>query len=174
MPKQRSSQSANYEVGYRRPPKQHQFKAGHIANPEGINRKPARSPDFKASLERELAKPIRVKQGKRTLTITQEAAGTSVLVRQYVKGDPRARRDLIHLCDKYGINLSTRDALQGALEDALSAEDEALLADFVRRHGGHYPVDADASTGGPSKDETATAASENSTALPNQQQERNR
>ena len=43
--------------------------------------------------------------------------------------------------------------LEGALEDALSAEDEALLADFVKRHGGQYPVRADAVPGLPAKDQ---------------------
>jgi hypothetical protein len=105
-------------------------------------------------LEHELTKPVRIKRGKRILVVTQEAAGTGEMVRQFVKGDARARRDLFQLCDKYGINLSSRTALRGALEEALSAEDEALLADFVRRHGGQYSGRADASTGLPAKSET--------------------
>lgn len=49
MPKRRSnSASANYEIGYGRPPKRYRFKPGQIANPEGINRKRARSPNFVA------------------------------------------------------------------------------------------------------------------------------
>jgi hypothetical protein len=153
MPKKRST-AGPYKVGYACPPDQYKFKPGQITNPTGINRKSPRSPDLKASLERELTKPVRIKRGKRTLVVTQEAAGTSEMVRQFVKGDARARRDLFQLCDKYGINLSSRNALQGALEEALSAEDEALLADFVRRHGGQYSIRADASTGFPAKGET--------------------
>jgi hypothetical protein len=53
--KSSKSDSAAYEVGYRRPPKQHQFQKGRSGNPTGTNRKPARSPDFKASLERDLS-----------------------------------------------------------------------------------------------------------------------
>jgi hypothetical protein len=153
MPK-KHSKLGSYEVGYKRPPDQYKFKPGQIINPTGINRKPPRTPDFKASLERELTKPVRIKRGKRTLVVTQEAAGTSEMVRQFVKGDARARRDLFQLCEKHGIILSNRAALQGTLADVLSAEDEALLADFVRRHGGQYPVRADASTGLPAKGET--------------------
>jgi hypothetical protein len=153
--KRKKGSSAPYEVGYRRPPKKYQFQKGHSGNPTGTNRKPARSPDFKASLERELTKPISVKHGKRKVVVTQEAAGTSEMVRQFVKGDARARRDLIQLCDKYGINLTHHDALKGAIEEALSAEDEALLADFVRRHGGRYPVHgADDRAELPTKDDT--------------------
>jgi hypothetical protein len=143
MPKKGSnSKSVTYQVGYGRPPKQHQFKPGQIANPEGINRKASRSPDFKASLERELRKPVSIQRGKRKLVVTQELAGIGELVRQFAKGDHRARRDLVVLCEKYGVDLN-RNALRGALEDALGAEDEALLAEFVKRHGGQYPLQAD-------------------------------
>ena len=154
MPKKGSnSKSVTYQVGYGRPPKQHQFKPGQIANPEGINRKAPRSPDFKASLERELRKPISIQRGKRKLVVTQELAGIGELVRQFANGDHRARRDLIVLCEKVGVQLIDHDALQGALEDVLSAEDEALLADFVRRHGGEYPARAEAVPGLPAEDE---------------------
>ena len=136
--KKKRSTLGSYEVGYGRPPSQFKFKSGQIANPTGINRKSPRSPDVKASLERELTKPIKVKRGKRTLVLTQEAAGISEMVRRYVKGEARARRDLFQLCEEHGINLSNRAALQGTLEEALSASDEALLADYFRRHRGRY------------------------------------
>jgi Family of unknown function (DUF5681) len=140
--KHSNSGSKTSEVGYGRPPKRYQFKPGQIANPEGINRKAPRSPDFKASLERELRKPISIERGKRKVVVTQEVAGIGELVRQFAKGEHRARRDLVLLCDKYGVDLN-RNALRGALEDALCAEDEALLAEFVKRHGGQYPPKAD-------------------------------
>ena len=63
----------------------------------------------------------------------------SELVRQFVEGEPRARRDLLALAEEYGIDLAPSKTIQNALAEALSAEDEALLADFVRRHGGQYP-----------------------------------
>jgi Family of unknown function (DUF5681) len=156
MPKKRSSStSRNFEIGYRRPPKQYQFKLGSIANPEGINQHTARSiaRDMKRALEHELNKLVEIRQGNRSITVRQTTAGISKLVRQFVEGNPRARRDLILLCEKLGVDLINRDALHGALEDVLSAEDEALLADFVRRHGGRYPVRADAVPSVPVKDE---------------------
>lgn len=155
MKKRSSSASGSYEVGYGRPPKQYQFKRGRTANPAGINQHMSRSiaRDMKLALERELNKPIKIRQGKRSITVRQTMAGIIKLVRQFVEGSPRGRRDLILLCEKLGVELINRDALQGALEDVLSAEDEALLADFVRRHGGEYPVRADAVPSLPTKDE---------------------
>ena len=145
MAKKRSSTSGTYEVGYRRPPKKHQFKPGQVTNPAGSNQHTVRSiaRDMKLALERELNKQIKIRQGKRSITVRQTTAGMSKLVRQYVEGNPRARRDLILLCEKLGVELIDHDALQGALEDALCAEDEALLAEFVKRHGGQYPLQAD-------------------------------
>jgi hypothetical protein len=137
----RPSKRGSYEVGYGRPPKQHQFRRGRSGNPAGINRKPSRSnvPDLRASLERELNKPVTVQCGNKKRTVPQGEAGIGELVRQFVDGDPRARRDLLALADACGIDLASSKAIEGALDEALSAEDEALLADFVKRHGGQYP-----------------------------------
>jgi hypothetical protein len=117
MSKNRSKTSGTYDVGYRRPPKQYQFKSGQTGNPSGVNHKSARSmaPDLRASLESELKKSIKIQKGKETLTITQAAAGIGELVRQFAKGDPRARRDLILLAEKLGVDLTDREALQGEL-----------------------------------------------------------
>jgi hypothetical protein len=155
MPKKRkTSASGSYEVGYGRPPKQYQFERGRAANPRGINKKtaPSTAPNFRARLEDELKKPIKIQKGKQKLTVTQEAAGIGELVRQFAKGEHRALRNLILLFDKLGIDLTNREALQGAIEDALSAEDEAILADFVKRHGGQYPPGADAVRSLPAED----------------------
>jgi Family of unknown function (DUF5681) len=153
MPRQRSnSPTKHYDVGYRRPPTQYQFKKGQIGNPEGVNRKASASPDLKVILERELNAKVRLRRGEAE-KISKGAAGIKRLVDQFEKGDPRARRDLILLCEKLGVPLTNRKALEGALEAALSAEDEALLADFVRRHGGQYPVRADVVPGLQTKEE---------------------
>ena len=186
MPKKRSSSgSGDYEIGYRRPPKRYQFKRGSITNPTGINQHtPSIARDMKRALERELNKPIKIRQGQRSITIRQSMAGISKLVGQFVEGNPRARHDLILLCEKLGVELVDRDALQGALEDVLSAEDEAILGDFVRRHGGQYPAHAETVPGLPVKDENLlgppaddpkllTAQSENSTSSQIVQQKEN-
>jgi hypothetical protein len=165
MPKKRSnSKSVTYQVGYRHPPKHYQFQPGQIANPQGINRKTPRSPDFKASLERELRKPISIQRGKKKVVVTQELAGIGELVRQFAKGDHRARRDLVLLCEKYGVDLN-RNALRGALEDALGPEDEALLAEFVKRHGGQYPPQADIVSTNPNDAKLPTSPNEDAKLL---------
>jgi Family of unknown function (DUF5681) len=144
MPKKSAkSPSDPYQVGYGQPPKKFRFKRGQSGNPTGKRKTPSNLPDLKAQLERELNKAVTIRSGKRVKTLTKAAAGIEQLVDQFAKGDRNARRDLFFLSEKLGVALTNRVALEGALQDALSAEDEALLADFVKRHGGQYPIGAD-------------------------------
>ncbi len=134
MPKKRSqSAPKRYDVGYGRPPKQFRFKKGHIGNPKGINRKASASIilDVRAILESALTAKVNLRRGERDKIVTKAAAGIERLVDQFVKGDARARRDLFPLCEMLGVDLTNRKALKGAVEDALSAEDEALLEEYV-------------------------------------------
>jgi hypothetical protein len=160
------SSSKSQEIGYRRPPKKHQFKKGHSGNPTGKRNRSSKTPDLKAQLESELNKAVTIRSGKRAKTLTKAAAGIKQLVDQFAKGDRNARRDLFLLSEKLGVALTNRVGLEGALQDALSAEDEALLADFVKRHGGQYPVRADMVLANPAQDANLlTSPSENAKLL---------
>jgi hypothetical protein len=149
--RQLKSRSNDYEVGYACPPVASQFPKGVSGNPEGKRRR-SKAPDLKAQLQAALNKPVTVRIGNAQKTVSKGAAGIEHLVDQFAKGDRNARRDVFALCEKLGIPLTDRDSLQSALDDALSAEDEALLADFVRRHGGEYPVRGDAVSSSPAHD----------------------
>lgn len=125
-----------YRVGPGRPPKEHQFKPGQSGNPEGARRKPRSiGPDLKALFERALSTKVKLRQGEKERIISKAAAGIEQLVNQFAKGDRHARRDLITLAPKLGIDLVAGQGDIGqAVAEALSANDEALLADYVRRH----------------------------------------
>lgn len=146
---QAKARSKSYEVGYRRPPKKHQFQPGRSGNPAGVNRRADHStaPDLRASLQRELTKKTVIKRGKTERVTTQAEAGISELVHQFAKGDPRARRDLLVLAETVDVDLAPAKTIENALAEAVSAEDEALLADFVRRHGGQYPLNVNSAKG---------------------------
>jgi hypothetical protein len=62
---------ANYNVGYGRPPRQHQFKAGQSGNPSG---RPKGVRSFKSDLRDELAEVVSVKHGNKTLELTRQRA----------------------------------------------------------------------------------------------------
>src|SRR6516165_8264717 len=121
-----------YKVGPGRPPKEYQFKPGQSGNPKGLERKPKpMAPDLKAALERALREPIKLKQGEREQTMTMAEAGIKQLVAQFVKGNHQARRDLIVLADKLGVDLMAGQ--QRALQEAIAANHEAILNAYVDR-----------------------------------------
>jgi Family of unknown function (DUF5681) len=127
-----------YKVGYGRPPIKSQFKPGQSGNPTGGKLKRASvAADLKTSLEKALNEQARFRIGERDLIMTKAAAGIARLVAQFAEGDRYARRDLIALADKLGVDLAAGQA--GAIGDAvaslMSANDEAIIADFLRRHG---------------------------------------
>ena len=125
-----------YRVGPGRPPKEHQFKPGQSGNPKGGRRKPrSMAPDLKALFERAISGKVTLRQGEQEKIITKAAAGIEQLVNQFAKGDRYARRDLLALAARLEVDLVGQgDALEQSVATALTANDEALLADYVRRH----------------------------------------
>jgi hypothetical protein len=126
-----------YRVGPGRPPKEYQFKPGQSGNPQGSRRKPRSiAPDLKALFERALSAKVTLRQGEQEKIITKAAAGIEQLINQFAKGDRHARRDLLALAARLGIDLvaGQGDALEQSVATAISANDEALLDDYVRRH----------------------------------------
>jgi hypothetical protein len=129
---QTGTSEQEYKVGPGRPPREYQFKPGQSGNPKGAKRKSkSMAPDLKAAVERALNKKIRLKQGDKERLVTMAAAGIEQLVAQYVKGDHRARRDLIALADKLGIDLMAGH--QQAIQDTLAANHAAILSAYVQR-----------------------------------------
>lgn len=121
-----------YKVGPGHPPKEYQFKPGQSGNPKGAKRKPPSIvPDLKALLEHALNKRVTLKQGAKERIVSLAAAGIEQLVAQFAKGDRHARRDLIVLADKLGVDLVTGQ--RQAIEDALGPNPQAILDAYVAR-----------------------------------------
>jgi len=121
-----------YRIGPGRPPREYQFKPGQSGNPKGAKRKPpSLEPDLKAALQQALKKKIKLKQGNKERVVTMATAGIEQLVAQYAKGDRHARRDLIALADKLGVDLMAGQ--QQAVQDALAANHEAIILANARR-----------------------------------------
>jgi hypothetical protein len=127
-----SSSPEEYKVGPGRPPREFQWKPGQSGNPKGAKRKaPSVAPDLKLLVERALNEKVRLKQGDKERVLTKAAVGIEQLVNQYAKGDRHARRDLIALADKLGVDLT---AGQGKImQEALAPDHKAILDAYVRR-----------------------------------------
>ena len=144
-----------YRVGPGCPPREHQFKPGQSGNPEGARKRPPSiAPDLKALLQTALSKKVALTIGDKERMVTKAAAGIEQLVDQFAHGDRHARRDLFDLADKLGLDLgASSKALEELAGKALTADDEALVADFLRRKmvQTNDEADADASCDDPVK-----------------------
>ena len=128
------SQSAEsgkeYKVGPGRPPKEYQFAPGESGNPKGRKPKPqSLVPDLKRLVEQELAAKVTIKQGEKTPILTKAAIGIQQMMNQFAKGDRNARRDVIAIADKLGVNLLGEDK---ALQEALAPNHQEILRAYVR------------------------------------------
>ena len=85
-------------------------------------------------MQRALNEKVRLQQGERERIITKAAAGIAKLVDQFAIGDRYARRDVIALAGKLGVDLAAGhgDAIEKALA-TMSADDQALVDDYIRR-----------------------------------------
>jgi hypothetical protein len=91
-------------------------------------------PDLSAALERALDEKVRFKQGEKERMMTKAEMGIAQLVNQFAKGDRHARRDLVDLAGKLGVDL-IRGQPQ-AVETAFSATHEQILESYIARRTG--------------------------------------
>jgi hypothetical protein len=145
--------NADYRVGPGCPPREYQFKPGQSGNPDGARKRPPSiAPDLKALLQAALGKKVTFTIGDKERLLTKAAAGIEQLVDQFARGDRYARRDLFDLADKLGLDLgaSSKAALEELAGKALTAEDEALVADFLKRKTAptNHEIEADTSRNG--------------------------
>jgi hypothetical protein len=119
-------------VGFGRPPMHTRFKPGQSGNPKGARKKPrSNAPDLKALFERALSKKVTLKQGENVRVVTMAEAGMEQVVAQYAKGDRHARRDVIALADKLGVDLMPGQ--RKAIEEALPTNHQAIVEAYVLR-----------------------------------------
>jgi len=123
---------ANYKVGPGCPPKEHQFQKGKSGNPKGAKRKaPSLAPDLKKLLQDALERKITITQGEKPRTLTLFTAGIEQLVKQFVKGDRHARKELFALAPQAGLDLL--GIQKKALEEALTPDRQAMLYEFAAK-----------------------------------------
>src|SRR5258708_29570729 len=82
------------EVGYRKPPKASEFKAGQSGNPRG---RPKGSANLATDLSAELGEQITVREGGRPRRISKQRALIKSLMAKALQGDVRATTALLAL-----------------------------------------------------------------------------
>ncbi len=115
------------KAGFKHPPKKNQFKPGQSGNPRG---RPRGSRNFKTDLLEELYSKIVVTQEGRRRTITRQQALLKQLMVDALRGQPKARHDVITLIMTYD-----KDIEQELQEDHTSEANRMILERSLARLG---------------------------------------
>jgi hypothetical protein len=125
-------------VGYCKPPSRTQFKPGHSGNPRG---RPKGTRNLKTDLAEELAERIPINEGGRKRAISKQRAMLKQLMAKALRGDVRAANSIIGLVERL-IDIHVDDT-----RAPITAQDQAIVSDYLRRHGA--TVEAFAEADGP-------------------------
>jgi hypothetical protein len=125
------SRPAGYIVGFGRPPKATQFAAGKSDNPKG---RPKGSRPVGAVLQEIIQQRVSVTENGKTRRIPALEVMLRRLANDAMRSDQRAIKLLLSLVDRYAESPETARQLREML-----AEDEAILAQYLREPGGVTP-----------------------------------
>jgi hypothetical protein len=98
-----SSGGSGYEVGYGKPPKKNQFKAGVSGNPRGRKRRGLYPYDPVAGFTKVLTEGIRIRLGDKTAKIPLVEALARTLLKKALEGDARAALTLIKVAKELNL-----------------------------------------------------------------------
>ncbi len=118
-------QSADYEVGYARPPKAHRFKPGQSGNPKG---RPKGAKGLNATVRKTMEQKIAVRSNGRTRKVSTFEALILKLREKALQGDGKAMDRLIAL---YRAAAPAEDSDVVDEQHVSSATDDAILARFL-------------------------------------------
>ena len=114
----------NYEVGYKRPPREHQFKPGHSGNPKG---RPKKNKTFKEEISNELDELIYIQENGQKKQITKRKALAKKIINEALSGKTSATKIISPL-------LFSEQVLDEELSKELNQSDSDLIQDYIRRN----------------------------------------
>ena len=122
-----NGRSRAYPVGRGKPPKHTRFKPGQSGNPKG---RPRGRRNLSTDVREALSMPVVVTEGGKRKKVTLQVGSILKVFEKGLKGDPRALSLILSLAARYN------DEPPPPADEPLSAEEEAILADYVARHAG--------------------------------------
>ena len=115
----------DFNIGYKKPPKQTQFQPGQSGNSKG---RPKGLKNLATDLQEELEQKILITEANKSQEVTKQRAMIKTLFAKALKGETRAANVLIGLI--LGLEQANRNNPDGA---ALSDEDQAILAAYTKQ-----------------------------------------
>jgi hypothetical protein len=122
----RDDRAPPYRVGYRRPPKEHQFQKGRSGNPKG---RPKGVKNLATDIDEERRELLKISEGGKQRVITKQRAMVKCLVNKAVKGDTKAMALLVALLGRQ------QECEAGAPNAASTADDATIIELFVKSRG---------------------------------------
>jgi hypothetical protein len=121
--------TADYKVGYRRPPDRTRFAKGRSGNPNG---RPQGSASAKTIVSRVIGEKVTLRDGDKARDVTKLEGLLQAHLVKAIKGDARSASLVIGLVAKLGLFADTeKEPFR-----TLSEEDQAILEDYVRSQTG--------------------------------------
>ncbi len=109
------------------------YKPGESGNKKGRPPKPKSARiDIKAMLKDALNSTLNMRIGNKEERTTFLKAGLMQMMHQVAKGDAKARRDMIWMAEKFGVNLA--ESVEREAGELLVADHRAILEAYVTAH----------------------------------------
>jgi len=118
-----------YSVGYCRPPKHTQFQPGQSGNRNGRRK---RQRNVRTVVDEAVNEPIKIREGSRTRSVTKLDAMILSMMNAAVAGNAKSQANIIALVRSLGM---TGEAPEASHAEPYTADDAALVAAFLSRHG---------------------------------------
>jgi hypothetical protein len=96
-------------VGYKRPPREHQFRPGQSGNPSG---RPKGARNFRSELREELSEVVTVHDGDRDIQISKQRALIKSVVAAAIDGNQRAAASVLAMCMRMLADAEDDDAIE--------------------------------------------------------------
>jgi hypothetical protein len=125
---QPSDAAPAYVVGYGRPPVHTRFKPGHTKR----GGRPKGQRNARTALEAILNEKITLREGKRSRSLSKRDAMYLRIANDAVSGNEKAQSKVIALMQSHRLNGEPQEATN---REPFTADDEAVIADFLWRHG---------------------------------------
>ena len=109
-------------VGYKRPPRAHQFRPGQSGNPNG---RPKGARNFKSELREELSEFVTIRDGEQEVQVSKQRALIKSLVAAAIGGNQRAVASVLAMC--------VRMLADAEDDEAIESEDQAIVEAFTKR-----------------------------------------
>jgi hypothetical protein len=114
---------SDYAFGYKKPPKDHQFRPGESGNPSG---RPKGTRNFKSDLRDELGELVTFCENGQEISISKQRALIKRLVASAIAGDARSIATLMTFC--------TRAFGNDTDEQEQAPEDREIIEAFAYRN----------------------------------------